>query len=93
MTNNCYLTINNMISKHYKGYTASAKEAKVWTMQLRHDAAPYYAKDRAKDDSTEVSSMSEEESYYAILTLSTRQVLAVNVLTESADNATGATIF
>jgi hypothetical protein len=37
--------------------------------------------------------MSEEESYYAILTLSTRQILAANVLTESADNATGATIF
>ncbi|CAN9256469.1 unnamed protein product [Alternaria alternata] len=93
MTNNCYFTINNMISKHYQDYTASAKEAKVWTMQLRHDVATYYARDRAKDDSTELSSMSEEESYYAILTLSTRQILAANVLTESADNATGATIF
>jgi hypothetical protein len=93
MTNNCYFTINNMISKHYQDYTASAKEAKVWTMQLRHDVATYYARDRAKDDSTEISSMSEEESYYAILTLSTRQILAANVLTESADNATGVTIF
>jgi hypothetical protein len=52
MTNNCYFTINNMISKHYQDYTASAKEAKVWTMQLRHDVATYYARDRAKDDST-----------------------------------------
>ncbi|KAI4920014.1 hypothetical protein J4E90_002154 [Alternaria incomplexa] len=84
---------NNMIRRHYKDYAATAKEAKLWTRKLRNDVAYYYAQDKVTDTHAEISSLSEEESYYAIVALSARQILAANVLTESADNTTGPTIF
>ncbi|KAG9191033.1 hypothetical protein G6011_09121 [Alternaria panax] len=82
-----------MMRKHYQDYLATSREAKVWTMQIRHDVAIYYAEDKLVGNNAEVSSMPEEESYYAILTLSSRQILAANILTESADNTTGPTVF
>ena len=93
LTSNCYYNTNNMIRRHYQDYPATAKEAKFWTMKLRNDVEYYYAEDKATDMHAEVSSLSEEESYYAIVALSARQILAANVLTESADNTTGPTIF
>jgi len=93
LTSNCYYSTNNMIRRHYKDYAATAKEAKLWTMKLRNDVAYYYAQDKVTDTHAEVSSLSEEELYYAIVALSARQILAANVLTESANNTTGPTIF
>ncbi|KAH6875775.1 hypothetical protein BKA58DRAFT_437736 [Alternaria rosae] len=93
LTNDCYKTANNMIRTHYKDYATTVKEARLWTMKLRHDVAYYYGQDRVTDMHTQVCSLSEEESYYAIVALSARQILAANVLTGSADNATGPTIF
>ena len=82
-----------MIRTHYKDYAATTKEAKLWTMKLRLGVAYFYGQDKVTDTHTQVSSLSEEESYYAIVALSSRQILAANVLTGSADNATGPTIF
>jgi hypothetical protein len=93
ITPNCYTSINALIITHYQDYSAAAKEAKLWTMQLRHDVALYYARDKTTNTPADISSLSEEDSYYAILALSTRQILAANVLTESADNTTEPTVF
>jgi hypothetical protein len=89
----CYTVISNMIRQHYQDCTTTAKEAKLWTMQLRYDVAHYYAKDKVTNINADVPSMSEEEPYYAIVALSARQILAANVLTESVYNATEPTIF
>jgi hypothetical protein len=98
-TDSCYGDLNNMISKHYHAFTATAEAAARWTTQLREDVASYYAVKRTtdtKDDgelSGPVRDLSEEEAYYTVLALSTRQIMAASVPTESQPNSTEPIVF
>jgi hypothetical protein len=70
--------VNNMISKHYQAFAATAEAAARWIHQLREAVASYYADERDEESgapdtsSSTVPDVLDKESYYAILALSGR---------------------
>jgi hypothetical protein len=90
-----------MIETHYGSYKGTQLEAARWEAQLKDDVASYYAGDTASGDADSLtgtgkvagSSLTEEESYLAILMLSLRQILASNVITRKHPDISKPTIF
>ena len=96
----CMFTEHLMIKLHYEWFKSTQVKAAQWEAQLRADVASYYASEESastSDDAVDTkettsSSLSEKESYLAILMLSLRQIIASNVPTIHEDYR-NATIF